>query len=317
MAAPAARAGGDLAPVCRIGLRHAVAFVGRRLAGADHQQQGKQGMGRRQSNPHSGFARKAFHRRNQRRDALVPSGVARPSTILLLSATLAGCGAEPPADDPFTRTGELVALSGGDSGAANACFTCHGLDGRGDGAGTPRLAGIGVGYLNRQMEAYAAGLRRNPEMEAIAGRLSARERQAVAAYYAAMPWAASAGGPAESAPPLYARGDPRRGLWPCAACHGQDGQGVGPANPPLAGQPAAYLAEQMHAWRRSERRNDPSNMMLAISRRLTPAEIERLAAYASALSGASPRPVSPAASRAGRRAGPRNDASATPPHAPE
>lgn len=238
--------------------------------------------------------------------------------LLGLSGLLASChAAQPAAHDPFTETGELVALSGGDSGAANACFTCHGLTGRGNGAGTPRLAGIDVGYLNRQMESYAAGTRQHPEMQAIAARLSARDRQSVSAYYAAMPFATRPGGSPASTSPLYTQGDPERGLWPCAACHGANGEGIGPGNPPLAGQPAGYIAEQMHAWRRGERRNDPSNMMLVISRRLTPAEIASVAAYASALPGVAPNPVSPAASLAGRRDGPRNDASATPLRGPE
>src|SRR3546814_10439545 len=76
----------------------------------------------------------------------------------------------------FKRTGHLIALSGGDAGAPNACFACHGLSGEGNGAGAPRLAGLDMGYMARQLEGYAAGLRLHPEMEAIARRLSAADR---------------------------------------------------------------------------------------------------------------------------------------------
>ena len=234
---------------------------------------------------------------------------------LVLAAMLAGCSAaESTSADRFTADGELVALSGGDAGAASACFTCHGLDGRGNGAGAPRLAGLHVGYLASQLEGYANGRRQHPEMQAIARKLAPDDRQKVSAYYAAMPWAPAdgAGGRVPEAPPLYVVGDPARGLAACADCHGLAGEGVGAANPPLAGQPAGYLAEQLMAWRRSERRNDPDNIMLRISRRLTQAEIVSLSAYASALPGGPPRPESPEASLAERRADPRNDAS-TPP----
>ncbi len=238
--------------------------------------------------------------------------------ILLLAAVAAlpACEAQRVQPDPFSHTGEVIALSGGDSGAANACFTCHGLDGRGDGNGSPRLAGLDVGYLGRQLDDYAIGRRKHAQMQAIAKRLSASDRQAVAAYYAAMPFEPVAAS-STPAPALYSRGDPARGLWSCAQCHGANGEGMGPANPPLGGQPAAYLAEQLDKWKKGERRGDPANMMLAISRRLTAEEIETLARYSSALPGVSPNPRSPEASLSARRADPRNDASAPLPRGAE
>ena len=225
---------------------------------------------------------------------------------------LAGCGTvERTSADRFTATGEMIALSGGDAGAANACFTCHGLGGTGDGAGAPRLAGIERGYLLRQLDAFGVGSRRHPRMEAIARHLAPADRKAVAAYYAAMPFRATPSAAPVSV--LYTHGDPGRGLLACAACHGAAGEGQGAAIPPLAGQPAAYLAGQLEAWRHAERRNDPGDVMLAISRRLTPAEIEAVSAYAAALAGDPPRRESRAASRATRRGDPRNDVSTPPP----
>ena len=232
---------------------------------------------------------------------------------------LGGCSAvERTAADRFVASGELIALSGGDAGAANACITCHGLDGRGNGAGTPRLAGLNQGYLAAQLEGYASGRRRHPEMEAISRQLAPAHRQAVSAYYARLPFAAAAGalppGPAAS---LYQRGDPSRGLAACASCHGLRGEGVGPGNPPLAGQPAAYLSEQLDRWRASERRNDPEGVMLRISRLLSERESAALAAYAAALPGDPQRRESPEASPSERRDDSRNGASAPRPRAAE
>jgi cytochrome c553 len=232
------------------------------------------------------------------------------------AAALVGCGAvETASSDRFVTDGRLIALSGGAAGAANACFTCHGLDGRGNGAGAPRLAGLDLGYLERQLEAYADGRRSHPEMAAIATRLAPTYRHLVSAHYAAMPYQpAPTPQAAHPVSALYRDGDPARGLPACATCHGPAGEGVGPANPPLGGQPASYLAEQMHLWRQSKRRNDPGNVMLQISQRLTPREIASLSSYAAALPGGPPRPGFPAASPAARRADPRNDASMPPPH---
>lgn len=228
----------------------------------------------------------------------------------------AGCSAvETTSADRFTERGELIALSGGHAGGSNACFTCHGLEGLGNGSGAPRLAGLDIGYLDRQLEAYASGRRQHPLMEWVAGRLSSDDRQRVSAYYANLPYEPR---PTLPAPvhPLYVFGDPDRGLPACASCHGELGQGIGPANPPLGGQPAAYLAEQIERWRLSKRRNDPGNVMLRISQLLTPAEARAVSAYAAALPGDLPRPEPPAAFRAERRADPRNDASAPPLHGP-
>ncbi len=216
----------------------------------------------------------------------------------------------------FEKTGKLIALSGAGAGASNACFTCHGLKGTGDGAGSPRLAGLDAGYLQRQLEAYGDGRRRHTQMSWIARQLSASERKQVAAYYAAMPFSAQTAS-VDSTPRLYAQGDPSRGIASCASCHGKNGQGLGPANPPLGGQPAAYLEAQLEAWRHGKRRNDPGDVMLRISQLLTPSESAALAVYASNLPGDLLSPGSPEAFLEAHPDGPRSDASGPPLHVPE
>jgi cytochrome c553 len=136
-------------------------------------------------------------------------------------------------------------------------------------------------------------------MTPIAKALDYDDRQAVAAYYAglAAPLWIAPSRPDTAAAELYHGGDPSRALPACAGCHGAAGEGLGAANPPLAGQPAAYLAEQLRLWRDSRRRNDPLGVMLAISRSLTPAEIAAISRYAAAPSRLpAPAPGRPAAS---------------------
>ncbi len=217
------------------------------------------------------------------------------------------------AADRFTASGELIALSGGDAGAPGACMTCHGLDGRGNGAGTPRLAGLDRGYMAAQLDAYASGRRQHPEMSGIAARLTRTQQDMVSAYYAAMPFVPGPSVEALRSHPaavLYHHGDPARGLAACASCHGSAGEGVGPGNPPLGAQPAAYLTEQMEQWRAARRRNDPQNVMLHISRALSRRETAALGAYAGALPGGLQRREFPGASPAARHGDPRSDASA-------
>jgi len=241
----------------------------------------------------------------------------RNCLFLMIAILTGGCtAAETTSLDRFSQTGRLVALSGADAGPANACIGCHGLDGLGNGAGSPRLAGLDAGYLERQLEAYGDGRRAHARMSWIAGKLSIDERRVVSRYYAAMP-VPSRGAAGGQALALYHRGDPERGLLACAACHGEQGQGLGPANPPLAGQPPAYLAEQLRLWRIGKRRNDPGNVMLRISQLLTPSEATALAAYSASLPGGPPSPGPPAASPAARRGDPRSGVSGPPLHVPE
>lgn len=230
---------------------------------------------------------------------------------LLLLLPLMGCDA-PPYRDPFRATGETIAMSGGDGGAAAACFTCHGLKGEGDSRDSPRLAGLDAGYLHRQLDDYANGRREHGAMRTIALRLSDADRSKVSAYYAALP-ASESPAPAGDAggERLYRQGDPARGLAPCASCHGADGEGDA-ANPPLAGQPARYLEQQLIAWRTAKRNNDPLGQMREISRRLSGAEAHAVSLYASGLQAV--RRQDRGASPAAHRAGPRNDASAPLPH---
>lgn len=221
--------------------------------------------------------------------------------LILVLTTLAAC--ERPAsrtDQALSATGRVIAMSGGAGGAGNACFSCHGLDGAGDGVSTPRLAGLQAGYLQKQMDDYASGLRPDPTMTPVARALDDRARRAVVAYYAALspPAGTSEVGPA---PALWREGDPARGLPSCAACHGEAGQGVGGGQPALAGQPQAYTREQLERWRLAKRRNDPRGVMGDIARALTADEADAMAAWLQR-QPASPAPASDAATASGAAA---------------
>lgn len=180
-------------------------------------------------------------------------------------------------------SGEAVAFGAGAGGARDACFSCHGLKGEGDGV-VPRLAGLSTGYLVKQLEDYAGPWRDDPTMSPIARRMSDENRLAVADYYAAQDLPRQvAFAPVSSAHALYHEGDPVRGMKGCASCHGADGRNGGLAYPRLAGQTAEYVRAQLVAWKDSRRRNDPRDVMGQIARKLSQDEIESLAAHVAAL----------------------------------
>jgi cytochrome c553 len=62
----------------------------------------------------------------------------------------------------------------------------------------------------------------------------------------------------------------------CIACHGQNGIGIIPLYPNLAGQKAEYLVAQMRAFRDGDRKNP---IMSPMAVHLTDADIDAVALY--------------------------------------
>lgn len=63
----------------------------------------------------------------------------------------------------------------------------------------------------------------------------------------------------------------------CANCHGTQGRAVeGAAVPGLAGMPAAYLVEQVKAFRSGAR---PATVMQQLAKGYSDAQVEQVAAY--------------------------------------
>ena len=79
-----------------------------------------------------------------------------------------------------------------------------------------------------------------------------------------------------------AAGDPFssiRSLWSgCAACHGQDGGGIG-AFPKLSGQTAGYIEERLYAYKEKETIGPMSSTMWAQAGMLSEQDIKTLAEF--------------------------------------
>lgn len=66
----------------------------------------------------------------------------------------------------------------------------------------------------------------------------------------------------------------------CMTCHGANGLAVAPNTPHLAGQPEAYLVEQLKAYRNGKRAHE---VMGVVAKPLTDADIADLAAWFASL----------------------------------
>ncbi len=202
--------------------------------------------------------------------------------IALFAASLSVVQAQTPVADA-AHGGQLATNS------TPPCASCHGPDGAGmPAAGFPRLVGLSPEYMAKQLADFASGTRASPIMSSIAKALSAQDIADVSAYYAVKSPVAWTAEKADAKLILTGKtianlGDAKAGVQACGNCHGPDGRGEAPYNPPLRGQSAAYITAQLNAWRQGTRHNDNGELMSGLARRLTPADITAVSAYFASL----------------------------------
>jgi cytochrome c553 len=174
-----------------------------------------------------------------------------------------------PADSSSIGRGATLALQ---------CTMCHGARGITQ-PGSPQLIGQPASAVYKQLRDYKSGHRKSVVMEPLVVELSDADMRDLAAYYSSLPRERSPLPPAPPAatPALVSNGAPARTIGACAACHAT---AVGKiATPVLDGQPASYLKAQMQAFIREQRRNDINGQMRNAVRRMTPGEVDAVAAY--------------------------------------
>lgn len=165
----------------------------------------------------------------------------------------------------------------------NLCAVCHGVGGHSTQPLFPRLAGQVPAYVKEQLTGFKDHTRSDKDaqdyMWGWAGLLSDAEIDAMAAYYAAQKPAPGEPGDLQmiaKGKAIFERGIPSQNVPACAACHGQNGEGVSPF-PRLAGQHAAYLIKQLNVFKGPQR--PAAVAMHQIVQTLSPEEIEAVAIY--------------------------------------
>jgi cytochrome c553 len=160
---------------------------------------------------------------------------------------------------------------------AHQCAICHGPTGVSR-ADSPNLAGQYPSVIYKELKDFQTGARVNAVMSPFALGLSEQDMIDLASYYAYLPrlpaYHPSAPLPL---PRIVINGAPLRGIAPCGSCHGALDNKVG--SPWLEGQSAVYVKSQLEAFASNERRNDISEQMRNIARRMTPQEIDEAAQY--------------------------------------
>ena len=175
------------------------------------------------------------------------------------------------------------------------CVACHGEHGVSSSTLIPTLAGMNSAVIYKQLDDYRSGKRLWGVMSAIATALTDQDSADVAAYFAHRheglaplvgEGAPEAGRSLRQSDPgirLVFAGDPRRGIPPCAACHGPGAQKLGA--PALRGQHIEYIERQLAAFAQGMRQNDINEQMRVIAQQLTSAEVHAVATYYGARAG--------------------------------
>lgn len=193
-------------------------------------------------------------------------------------------------------------IAAGKKIAESVCGACHGVDGVSTVPAQPNLGGQNVKYLYKQLSDFKSGARTNPIMTAQVANLSDQDLANVAGYFASQKrWGVGYANPAlaTTGQKVFYGGDSKRGVIPCAGCHGGKGNGNDfAAFPRISGQHSAYLATQLKMFRAAGREDDTTSdqkrtndaakkgekgMMQTVASHLSDNDIKALSDYISAL----------------------------------
>jgi cytochrome c553 len=192
------------------------------------------------------------------------------STLLAFSLVLAGLSSVAHAQAPALQ---------GDAGRGKAlAYTCHGCHGIPDYKNAyptysvPKLGGQHANYIIAALKGYGSQQRSHPTMYSHAATMSDQEMADIAAFLQAEE--VKTGNPVKGTPPAVTA--------TCVACHGNDGVGITPDYPTLAGQHADYIEHSLHAYKSGARKNP---IMAGFVTALTDDDIKAIAAYFSSQKG--------------------------------
>ena len=155
---------------------------------------------------------------------------------------------------------------------AKLAYTCHGCHGIPNYKNAypvysvPKLGGQHAAYMVAALQEYKSGDRSHATMHAQAISLSDNDLADIAAFLGGQELKPS-GRPVGTAP---------KAGQTCVACHGNDGVGIMPEYPNLAGQHEDYIANSLRSYKSGVRKNA---IMSGMAAPLTEQDIRELAKY--------------------------------------
>src|SRR5579862_5619369 len=128
------------------------------------------------------------------------------------------------------------------------CLGCHGIEGYKNAYpnySVPELEGQHPEYLAAALQGYRDGDRAHLTMHSQASTLSNQDIADIVAYFAGKPLT----------PDAKPQGTLPQVAQVCTSCHGQDGVGITPQYPTLAGQHPDYIVRALEEYKLGGRKN--------------------------------------------------------------
>jgi len=182
------------------------------------------------------------------------------SAWLALSLTIAALAAPAQASAADAARGAKLAYT---------CLGCHGIPNYKNSYpvySVPKLGGQHTAYMAAALKEYASQDRPHPTMHAQAVTMTDPDMADMTAYLSGQELKSTG----------RAVGSVPKAGQTCVACHGNDGIGILPEYPNLAGQHADYIEQALKAYRAGQRKNP---IMGGMAAPLTDADIKALAQY--------------------------------------
>lgn len=233
------------------------------------------------------------------KNSIVMSMVVIGAVLMTVPAMASEQGATPAAKGPSSNvawTAEQMRFvahgdknRGGQLNRSMFCASCHGDAGVAPSGNWPSLAGQRAEYIFKMLKDYKDGNRFGSHsaeiMVKVAQQMSDQDMADVAQFYAsfdlpALPTGVSFDAAmAEASKAVIKRGDGKRLVAPCQACHGPNGEGSVTDTPALAGMPPEYFIKTMKEYKSGARSNDVYARMRLIAQTLSDDEIMQMAHY--------------------------------------
>jgi cytochrome c553 len=149
------------------------------------------------------------------------------------------------------------------------CLGCHGVPGYKNAYpnySVPKLEGQHAEYIVIALQAYRSGERSHLTMHSQASTLTDQDMQDIAAFFSGKPLAPNPSAAAKAPEAAQV----------CVACHGQDGVGITPQYPSLAGQHEDYIERALHDYKKGGRKNP---IMATFASQIKDADVRVIAEY--------------------------------------
>lgn len=212
---------------------------------------------------------------------MFPARITNMTTLAIMLIAASAAYAGDSEEEIKLRMGAGDPVAGKEKSAI--CQTCHGEDGNSASPEIPKLAGQFAVYIQKQVNDFKSGIRKDPVMSEMAATVaSEQDLLDIAAYFASQKQMKGA----EAIHNMAGRARYMGSMTGCRTCHGHSGkkpESINMLNPVINGQHKDYLVKQLKNYKNHTRSSESAAAMSLIAGYMTEKDIEDVASYVSGL----------------------------------